>query len=103
MFIMVAMDRNNETMSIAFCLVVANNVKFYMWFLMRLKEDLRDTREVLFITNIDDVITFSIGQAFRDSYHGFCCKNLVLHVRTRVSRNKTLELLLWHMKIIYFI
>nr|KAJ0200538.1 hypothetical protein LSAT_V11C600310250 [Lactuca sativa] len=41
---------------------VANNLDSCTWFLMRLKEALKEGREVSFITNMDDVISSSICQ-----------------------------------------
>nr|KAJ0219180.1 hypothetical protein LSAT_V11C300112980 [Lactuca sativa] len=62
MFITVSMNGNNMTLHIAFSLGMINNVDFCTWFLMRLKEAFREGREVLFITNMDDVTNFCIGQ-----------------------------------------
>lgn len=74
MSIEVAIKGNNRTKSIMFCLGVTNNINSCVWFLMRLNEALRDAKQVLFITNIDDIITSFLGQVFPDSYHGYYCK-----------------------------
>lgn len=46
MFTVAAMNGNNPSMLIAFGVGVENNVDSYTWFLMRLKETLREAREV---------------------------------------------------------
>lgn len=69
MFIAVSIDINNQTLSIAFGIGVTDNVDACTWFLMTLKEALREAREVLFIRNMDAVISSFIGKVFPDSYH----------------------------------
>lgn len=68
---------------------------------MRLKETLREAREVSFIINRDDVITFYLGQVFHGSYHEYCCKSVAMYMHTRVGQNRTLKALFWYMPIIY--
>nr|KAJ0226375.1 hypothetical protein LSAT_V11C100008330 [Lactuca sativa] len=62
MFVAAVMDENNHTLSIPFCMGVPNIIDSCTWFLMRLKETLVDTREVLCITNMEDVTTSPLGQ-----------------------------------------
>nr|KAJ0188848.1 hypothetical protein LSAT_V11C900467140 [Lactuca sativa] len=57
MFIVVAMDGNNQPLPIIF-FFVKNIVDSCTWFLMRLKEALRYAKEVSFITNMEDVINY---------------------------------------------
>nr|KAJ0199560.1 hypothetical protein LSAT_V11C600307740 [Lactuca sativa] len=62
MFTTVAMDGNNQTLLIAFCLGVTHNVNSCTQFLVRTKEALREARKVSLITNLDNVIPFSLGR-----------------------------------------
>nr|KAJ0209739.1 hypothetical protein LSAT_V11C400168100 [Lactuca sativa] len=91
MFVVVAMDGNNQTLHTTFGMGVTNNVDSCTWFLMRLKEVLREGREVSFITNMDNVISSCIRQVFHDSYHGYCCKSVFMYPRTIIGGNKQLE------------
>nr|KAJ0185170.1 hypothetical protein LSAT_V11C900485850 [Lactuca sativa] len=60
MYVTVAKDGNNLTFPIAFAMVVENNMVSCTWFLMRLKECLGQGKEVAFISNMDDIIMFSL-------------------------------------------
>nr|KAJ0202328.1 hypothetical protein LSAT_V11C600335870 [Lactuca sativa] len=93
MFTIVAMHENNRVYIIlsSFCMGVTNHVDSCTWFLMRLNEAFSNAREVLFITNIYDVITSSLGHVFHDSYHEYYCKNVAIHVHRRVGRNRTFK------------
>nr|KAJ0202608.1 hypothetical protein LSAT_V11C500249720 [Lactuca sativa] len=51
MFVVVAKDGNNLAFPIAFGMAVENNFVSCTWFLLRLKEILRQGREVAFISN----------------------------------------------------
>nr|KAJ0195919.1 hypothetical protein LSAT_V11C700368440 [Lactuca sativa] len=69
MFVAVAKDVNNLTFPIAFGMAFENNLVSCNWFLMRLKEILRQGREVAFISNMEDVVSYCIDDVFTKSYH----------------------------------
>nr|KAJ0190039.1 hypothetical protein LSAT_V11C800450960 [Lactuca sativa] len=74
-FVAAAMDGNNNTTPIAFGIGVSNNVNSSTWFLIRLKDAIREGREVALITDMDDTISSYVGQVFRDAYMFFrACK-----------------------------
>nr|KAJ0221734.1 hypothetical protein LSAT_V11C200083050 [Lactuca sativa] len=76
MFVAVVIDRNNQTLPIAFGLVVENNLYYYTWFLMRLKEALTQGKEVVFITNMDNVISSCIEHVFLILIMSILLKNI---------------------------
>nr|KAJ0198852.1 hypothetical protein LSAT_V11C600331180 [Lactuca sativa] len=95
MFVVVAMDRSNQTVHITFRIGMANNIDSCTWFLIRLKEALGVGREVSSITNMDNVISSCICQVFFDSYYGYCCKSMLMVLRTRIGGYKQLEQLIF--------
>ena len=95
MSVVVAINRNNQTLPIAFGIAVENNFYCCTWFLIRLREALRHGREVLFITNIDDVVNSCIEHVFPDSYHGYTSKNVFKYMGTRGVSSRTLQPLFW--------
>nr|KAJ0201589.1 hypothetical protein LSAT_V11C600311660 [Lactuca sativa] len=74
MFVAVAIDMNNQTLPIAFGLTMENNLYCCTRFLMRLREALRQGKEVLFITNIEHVISSCMKHVFPNSYYGYTLK-----------------------------
>nr|KAJ0226363.1 hypothetical protein LSAT_V11C100014900 [Lactuca sativa] len=92
MFIAVVIDEKTQTLPTIFYLGMTNNIDYCIWFLMRLKEALRDAREVSFIINMDNVITSSLGQLFPNFYHVYCCKCLALHLLTIVVETEHLNI-----------
>nr|KAJ0211506.1 hypothetical protein LSAT_V11C400166390 [Lactuca sativa] len=95
MFIAVAIDRNNQTLSVTFFLAVENNIYCCTWFLIRLRESLRLGREVSFITNMDDVVSSCIEHVFPDSYHEYTSKSVFEYMHTRGVSGRTLQPLFW--------
>nr|KAJ0218673.1 hypothetical protein LSAT_V11C300149380 [Lactuca sativa] len=79
-----------QTLLIAFGLAMKNNLYCCTWFLMRLKEALRQGREVSFITNMDDVVSSCIENVFPDSYRG-----VVKYMHTKGVFGRTLQPLFW--------
>nr|KAJ0212118.1 hypothetical protein LSAT_V11C400160800 [Lactuca sativa] len=96
MFVAVDMDGNNNTMQIAFCIGVANNVNSCTWFLMRLKDAIGEGREVAFITNMDDTISSFVGQVFPEAYHGYSSKSVLIYCRLRIGQSTNLDYLFFH-------
>nr|KAJ0192352.1 hypothetical protein LSAT_V11C800453110 [Lactuca sativa] len=91
MFVAVSMDGNNQTITITFGLGVENNVHSCTWFLMRLKEALREGREISFITNMNESLVFPY------SYHGYTCKSVYMYIYAHelVETYITMEPLFW--------
>ncbi|KAL7595891.1 hypothetical protein Lser_V15G30488 [Lactuca serriola] len=87
------MDGNNNTTPISFGIGVANNVNSCTWFLMRLKDAIREGREVAFITNMDDTISSCVGQVFPDAYDGYSSKSVLIYCRLRIGQSTNLDYL----------
>nr|KAJ0222115.1 hypothetical protein LSAT_V11C200098750 [Lactuca sativa] len=94
-FVAVAIKGNNHTLPVTFGLVVENNIYCGTWFLMRLREALIQGREVLFIKNMDDVVSSCIEHVFPDSYHVCTSKSVFKCMRTRGVSDRTLQPLFW--------
>nr|KAJ0188150.1 hypothetical protein LSAT_V11C900472720 [Lactuca sativa] len=77
------------------CLRVENNLYCCTWFLMRLKETLKQDREISFITNMDDVVSSCIDHVFPDFYHGYTSKSVFKYMHTRGISDRTLEHFFW--------
>nr|KAJ0210053.1 hypothetical protein LSAT_V11C400182870 [Lactuca sativa] len=91
MFVAIDMDGNNNTTPIAFGIVVANNVNPCTCFLMRLKDAIREGREVAFITNMDDTISSFVGQVFHEAYHGYSSMSVLIYCRLRIGQSTNLD------------
>nr|KAJ0188518.1 hypothetical protein LSAT_V11C900467490 [Lactuca sativa] len=94
MFVAVAIDRNNQTLPIAFDLAVENNLSC-TWFLMRLRETLRQDKEISFITKMDNVVSSCTEHVFSDSYHEYTSKSVFKYMRTIGVSDITLQPLFW--------
>nr|KAJ0198769.1 hypothetical protein LSAT_V11C600332460 [Lactuca sativa] len=92
-FVAIDMDGNNNTTPISFGIGVANNVNSCTWFLMRLKDAIREGREVAFITNMDDTISSCVGQVFPDAYDGYSSKSVLIYFRLRIGQSTNLDYL----------
>nr|KAJ0192438.1 hypothetical protein LSAT_V11C800395340 [Lactuca sativa] len=97
MFVVVAVAKygNNLTIPIAFGMAVENNVVSSTWSITRLKECLREGKEVVFISNMYDVVDSCIDNFFTDSYHGYTCTIVHKYLHTRVGSEKSIETLFW--------
>nr|KAJ0191657.1 hypothetical protein LSAT_V11C800435790 [Lactuca sativa] len=95
MFVAVAIDENNQILPIAFGLAVKNNLYCCTWFLMRLREALRQGGEVSFITNMNDVVSSCIEHVFLNSYHGYTSKSMFKYMCTRGVSCRKLKPLFW--------
>nr|KAJ0223080.1 hypothetical protein LSAT_V11C200064920 [Lactuca sativa] len=92
MFIAVAMGGNKNTTPIAFGIGVANNVNSCTWFLMRLKDAIREGMEVAFITNMDDTISSFVSHVFLEAY-GYSSKSVLIYCRLRMGQSTNLDYL----------
>lgn len=93
MFVAVAVIGNNNAITIEFSIDVEVNIESCTWFLMRLNDDIREGREVTFVSNKDDVISSLIGHIFPASYHGYSCKSVFTYLHFRIGQNTHLEYL----------
>ena len=91
MFVAVAIDGNNQIVPIQFSLAMENIIDCCTCFIMKLREALREGRELLFISNVNDVVSSCIGHVFPDFYHGYTCKSVFMYICIRVCGNRTLE------------
>nr|KAJ0185426.1 hypothetical protein LSAT_V11C900494620 [Lactuca sativa] len=67
-----------------------NNLYCCTWLLIRLKEALRQGREVSFIVNMHDVVSSCIEHVFPYSYHGYTSKSVL-----KCISGGTLQPLFW--------
>lgn len=82
MFIVMAMDENNQTLLLAIGLAVENNLCYCTWFLMRPNECLGQGKEVSFITNMEDAVSSCVNHVLFDSYHGYTSKSVFMYILT---------------------
>nr|KAJ0210404.1 hypothetical protein LSAT_V11C400197430 [Lactuca sativa] len=87
MFAVVDIDGNIQTLPIVFGLAVEYNLYRCTWFLKRLREALRQGRELSFIANMDEHV-------FLDSYLGDTSKSVFKYMSIRDVSDRTLQLLL---------
>nr|KAJ0189065.1 hypothetical protein LSAT_V11C800395330 [Lactuca sativa] len=60
---------------------------------MRLKDAIGEGREVAFITNMDDTISFFVGQVFPEAYHDYSSKSVSIYYRLRIGQSTNLDYL----------
>ncbi|KAL4579914.1 hypothetical protein LXL04_016084 [Taraxacum kok-saghyz] len=95
MFTAVVVDGNRQPLLVAYGFGVRENVRTWTWFLTMLKDCMRDAREVAFISNVSNCMNSALHSVLPNSYHGYCCDNVSMILKSRCRPNATQVVLFW--------
>ncbi|KAJ9555661.1 hypothetical protein OSB04_010275 [Centaurea solstitialis] len=95
MFLVVAMDGNNNIVPIAFGVGKSETADEWTWFLSKLKRCIGEPEGLVFMSDRAASINAAITTIFPNSHHALCCRHLVMNVRSRDSRIKVFKTPYW--------
>ncbi|KAJ9544068.1 hypothetical protein OSB04_023775 [Centaurea solstitialis] len=95
MFLVVAMDGNNNIVPIAFGVGKSETTDEWTWFLSKLKRCIGEPEGLVFMSDRAASINAAITTIFPNSHHALCCRHLVMNVRSRDARIKVYKTPYW--------
>ncbi|KAJ9535559.1 hypothetical protein OSB04_un001304 [Centaurea solstitialis] len=95
MFLVVAMDGNNNIVPVALGVGRSETADEWTWFLNKLKTCIGEPRELLFMSDRAASINVAITAIFPNAHHALCCRHLVMNVRSRAPRIKQFKTPYW--------
>ncbi|KAJ9564118.1 hypothetical protein OSB04_000084 [Centaurea solstitialis] len=95
MFLVVAMDGNNNIVPIAFGVGKSETADEWTWFLSKLKRCIGEPEGLVFMSDRAASINAAITTIFPNSHHALCCRHLVMNVRSRDARIKVFKTPYW--------
>ncbi|KAJ9556887.1 hypothetical protein OSB04_011501 [Centaurea solstitialis] len=95
MFLVVAIDGNNNIVPIAFGVGRSETAEEWTWFLSMLKRCIDEQEGLVFMSDRAASINTTITAIFPNSHHGLCCRHLVMNVRSRDPRIKVFKTPYW--------
>ncbi|KAJ9550565.1 hypothetical protein OSB04_014610 [Centaurea solstitialis] len=95
MFLVVAMDGNNNIVPIAFGVGKSETADEWTWFLSKLKRCIGEPEGLVFMSDRAASINAAITIIFPNSHHALCCRHLVMNVRSRDARIKVYKTPYW--------
>ncbi|KAJ9566957.1 hypothetical protein OSB04_002923 [Centaurea solstitialis] len=95
MFLVVAMDGNNNIVPVAFGVGRSETTDEWTWFLNMLKGCIGEPRGLVFMSDRDASINAAISAIFPGAHHALCCRHLVMNVRSRDPRIKVYRIAYW--------
>ncbi|KAJ9561867.1 hypothetical protein OSB04_007027 [Centaurea solstitialis] len=95
MFLVVAMDGNNNIVPIAFGVGRSETTEEWTWFLSMLKRCIGEPEGLVFMSDRAASINAAITAIFPNLHHALCCRHLVMNVRSRDPRIKVFKTPYW--------
>ncbi|KAJ9548659.1 hypothetical protein OSB04_021202 [Centaurea solstitialis] len=95
MFLVVAMDGNNNIVPVAFGVGRSETADEWTWFLNMLKGCIGEPRGLVFMSDRAASINAAISAIFPGAHHALCCRHLVMNVRSRDPRIKVYRIAYW--------
>ncbi|KAJ9566475.1 hypothetical protein OSB04_002441 [Centaurea solstitialis] len=95
MFLVVAMDGNNNIVPVALGVGRSETADEWTWFLNKLKTCIGEPRELVFMSDRVASINAAITAIFPNAHHALCCRHLVMNVRSRAPRIKQFKTPYW--------
>ncbi|KAJ9542643.1 hypothetical protein OSB04_029149 [Centaurea solstitialis] len=95
MFLVVAMDGNNNIVPVALGVGRSETADEWIWFLNKLKTCIGEPRELVFMSDRAASINAAITAIFPNAHHALCCRHLVMNVRSRAPRIKQFKTPYW--------
>ncbi|KAJ9553785.1 LOW QUALITY PROTEIN: hypothetical protein OSB04_017830 [Centaurea solstitialis] len=95
MFLVVAMDGNNNIVPVALGVGRSETADEWTWFLNKLKTCIGEPRGLVFMSDRAASINAAITAIFPNAHHALCCRHLVMNVRSRAPRIKQFKTPYW--------
>ncbi|KAJ9544055.1 hypothetical protein OSB04_023762 [Centaurea solstitialis] len=95
MFLVVAMDGNNNIVPIALGVGRSETADEWTWFLNTLKTCIGEPNGLVFMSDRASSINAAITSIFPNAYHALCCRHLLMNVRSKNARIKQLKTPYW--------
>jgi transposase-like protein len=95
MFLVVAMDGNNNIVPIAFGVGRSETADEWTWFLNMLKGCIGEPEGLVFVSDRAASINVAITNIFPSAHHALCCRHLLMNVRSRDQRIKIFKTPYW--------
>nr|GEV36272.1 transposase, MuDR, MULE transposase domain protein [Tanacetum cinerariifolium] len=86
----VAMDGNNQIVSIAFGICKGETGPCWSWWMSVLKECIGDNLNFLFISDRHAVIALAVENEFPLAFHAVCCRHLMMNLGLKNKKRKGL-------------
>ncbi|GKD86394.1 transposase, MuDR, MULE transposase domain protein, partial [Tanacetum coccineum] len=86
----VGMDRNNQIIPIATGVSQGETGEWWTWFLRKLKECISEVPNLAIISDRHYAITLACNTVFLNSFHGYCCRHLMMNCGMRSDKFKEL-------------
>lgn len=84
-----AVDGENDTFPVAFCIVEAGSNDNWNWFLAQLKSSMTISRTLTFISNGQDGLEEHVPGVFEHSHHGYCMRRLIEDFKSQFEESFT--------------
>ncbi|KAJ0691487.1 putative MULE transposase domain-containing protein [Helianthus annuus] len=94
MFLAVGMDGNNQILPIGYGIGKSEDGESWTWFLSKLKECIGEHPELAIISDRAASIQLAVRLVFPRSFHGLCCRHLMVNLRLP-SKKREYESLWW--------
>ena len=95
MFLVVAMDGNNNIVPVALGVGRSETADEWTWFLNKLKTCIGEPRGLVFMSDRAASINAAITAIFPNAHHALCCRHLVMNVRSRAPQIKRYKSAYW--------
>ncbi|KAJ9564557.1 hypothetical protein OSB04_000523 [Centaurea solstitialis] len=93
MFLAVAMDGNNQVVSIAIGVAKSESGEHWTWFLSMLRECIGEMEGLVFMSDRAAAIHQAINTVYPNAHHALCCRHLFMNIKAKspnIDDNKTL-------------
>ncbi|KAF5792109.1 putative MULE transposase domain-containing protein [Helianthus annuus] len=81
MFLAVGMDGNNQILPIGYGIGKSEDGESWTWFLSKLKECIGEHPDLVIISDRAASIQLAVRVVFPRSFHGLCCRHLMVNLR----------------------
>lgn len=95
MFLVVAMDANNNIVPITFRVGRSETGEEWTWFLSMLKECIGQPEGLVFMSDRAASISATISAVFPTAHHALCCRHLEMNVKSSDKRIKIYKMTYW--------
>ncbi|KAJ9535715.1 hypothetical protein OSB04_un001133, partial [Centaurea solstitialis] len=95
MFLVVAMDGNNNIVPVALGVGRSETADEWTWFLNTLKTCIGEPSGLVFMSDRASSINAAITAIFPNAYHALCCRHLLMNVRSKALRIKQFKTPYW--------
>nr|GEW04464.1 transposase, MuDR, MULE transposase domain protein [Tanacetum cinerariifolium] len=84
----VAMDGNNQIVSVAFGICKGETGPCWSWWMSVLKECIDDNPNLLFISDRHAAIALAVEKEFPLAFHAVCCRHLLMNLGLKNKKRK---------------